>query len=394
LIKNREGKSIWAQTTMTPILDTEENVVKIVLIDTDISEIKQAEQKIAQQNEELIITLQNLKAAQTELVQAEKMASLGQLVAGIAHEINTPIGAIKASAGSVIASSETALEKLPKLLKQITEQEQILFFEMLDQCKNEKTTKSSSEERTIKKEIKSILETYNIEDARKYSEKLTDIRIYYNIETYIPLLKSKNCEEIIQTAFQLSELQKNSQNIEQAIERVSKIVFALKNFARKDISGEKINTNIIDSIETVLTLYHNQLKQGINIVKKYEVVPEILVFADELNQVWTNLIHNAIQAMNGKGTLTISVNEKNEIEKKSQLEKKWLVVAITDTGTGIAENIKNKIFDAFFTTKSAGEGTGLGLDIVKRIIDKHNAKIWFDSEEGKGTTFYVELPIN
>jgi len=367
------------------------NILRNIAIYTSIAlENAQTYHVIEIQKEEIESNLDNLRKAQTELIQAEKMASLGQLVAGIAHEINTPIGAIKASTGSVIAASNMALEKLPRLLKQISKDEEILFFELLEQSKSVKEIKSSSEERVIRKEIKVYLDANKIEDSRRLSDKLTDIRIYQNVEKYLPLLKSPNAENIIQTAFQLSELQKNSQNIELAIERVSKIVFALKNFARKDSSVEKVKTNIIDSIENVLTLYHNLIKQGINIKKNYETVPEIMCYADEINQVWTNLLHNAIQSMKGKGEITITICKK--MSDAGNLT--GLMIAISDTGQGITDDIKDKIFNAFFTTKPTGEGTGLGLSIVSRIIEKHEGKISFESTIGRGTTFFVELPIN
>jgi signal transduction histidine kinase len=183
---------------------------------------------------------------------------------------------------------------------------------------------------------------------------------------------------------------KNSQNIKMAVDRASKVVFALKNYAHYGSEQNMVEANIIDGLETVLILYHNQLKHGINLHKEFEEVPTILCYPDELNQVWTNLIHNAIQAMDGKGDLSISVS----INPTGFQNLSGLEIRITDTGNGIPPQIKDRIFDAFFTTKPAGEGSGLGLYIVKQIIDKHHGRIWFESEEGKGTTVFVELPQN
>ncbi|MEN8121081.1 MAG: ATP-binding protein, partial [Bacteroidota bacterium] len=129
---------------------------------------------------------------------------------------------------------------------------------------------------------------------------------------------------------------------------------------------------------------HNQLKQGIEIEKNFKTVPEILCYPDELNQVWTNLIHNSIYAMHEKGKLEINVSKTDTA----------LVVKIKDNGKGISKEIHDKVYDAFFTTKPTGEGSGLGLDIVKKIIEKHDGTIDFESEEGKGAEFRVVLPIN
>ncbi|NEP27660.1 ATP-binding protein, partial [Moorena sp. SIO3I6] len=148
-------------------------------------------------------------------------------------------------------------------------------------------------------------------------------------------------------------------------------------------SGEKIDAQITDGIDTVLTLYHNQLKHGVDVYRNYDdSLPVIGCYPDELNQVWTNLIHNALQAMENKGTLTINVRQQDDQIK----------VSITDTGKGIPPEIQPKIFQPFFTTKPAGEGSGLGLDIVRKIVEKHHGHMEVDSVPGE-TTFTVSLPI-
>jgi len=168
-----------------------------------------------------------------------------------------------------------------------------------------------------------------------------------------------------------------------AVEKATKVVFALKKYVHRSVVGEKVPTDIIDGIETVLTLYQNQLKHGIEVMKKYDKLPSVSCDQDEMNQVWTNLIHNAIQAMNNKGILKITVLNKDDI----------VTISIADNGCGIEPDVHDKVFEPFFTTKKQGEGSGLGLDIVKKIIDKHNGKIAFQSELGKGTEFTVELPV-
>jgi two-component system NtrC family sensor kinase len=125
------------------------------------------------------------------------------------------------------------------------------------------------------------------------------------------------------------------------------------------------------------------LKKGIEVNRNYEEIPKVNCYPDELNQVWTNLIHNSIQAMGNEGTLDVSI--------KSQ--KETVQIIITDSGSGIPEEIVGNIFDPFFTTKPAGEGSGLGLDIVKKIVDKHDGEIFVKSRTGK-TSFTVTLPLN
>ncbi len=167
-----------------------------------------------------------------------------------------------------------------------------------------------------------------------------------------------------------------------AVERASKIVFALKSYARQNHSSQMTQAQITEGIDVVLTIYHNQLKQGIEVIKNYGEIPEIRCYAEELNQVWTNLIHNAIQAMNNQGKLEITVAQKNN----------QVLVQFTDSGCGIPPEIKHRIFEPFFTTKLPGEGSGLGLDIVCKIVEKHQGKIEVDSVPGK-TTFTIFIPM-
>jgi signal transduction histidine kinase len=197
------------------------------------------------------------------------------------------------------------------------------------------------------------------------------------------LFKDPEGENLLKTAYQFANAQTSIRNITTASERAAKIVFALKTYARYDTTGNKVKAQIAEGIETVLTLYYNQLKRGIKVLKKYDdSLPSILCYPDELNQVWTNLIHNALQAMDYQGTLTIEVKKQDDT----------LLVSVIDSGKGIPPEIMPKIFQPFFTTKPAGEGSGLGLDIVKKIIEKHQGKIEVESVPGQ-TTFTVFLPM-
>jgi two-component system, NtrC family, sensor kinase len=199
----------------------------------------------------------------------------------------------------------------------------------------------------------------------------------------LPLLQDPTSSDILQRAYQISTLQRSTNTIITATDRAAKVVFALKIYSRSNSRGEKVIANITEGIETILTLYYNQLKQGVEVVRNYqEELPELLCYPDELNQVWTNLIHNAIQAMDNSGVLTVEVRAENQS----------LLVGVTDSGKGIAPEILPRIFEPFFTTKPAGEGSGLGLDIVKKIVEKHSGKIEVTSAIGK-TTFTVSIPI-
>ncbi|MEQ8758046.1 MAG: AAA family ATPase [Coleofasciculus sp. G1-WW12-02] len=340
------------------------------------------EQNVAARTQELKNTLDSLNATQDELIQSEKMAALGQLIAGIAHEINTPLGAIRSSAGNISKFLRQTLEQLPTLFQSLTSEEGQDFLKMLQRSLQNESNLTAKEERKRRRVLIRQLETEDIQDADTIADTLVDMGIYNNIEEFFPLLKRPHSSRLLETAYKLSGLQRGTQTINIATERASKVVFALKNYARYDQSGTMIPANLTAGIETVLTLYQNQLKHGIKVSRNYEELPPILCYADELNQVWTNLIHNALQAMDNQGTLTIDVKGQDQQIK----------VSITDSGKGIPPEIRSKIFQPFFTTKLAGEGSGLGLDIVKKIIEKHQGKIDVESIPGK-TTFTVSLPF-
>jgi len=349
----------------------------------DITERKRAEQALQDKNQELATTLKQLKATQDELIQSEKMAALGQLIAGVAHEINTPLGAIRSSAGNMAKFLAQTLTQLPTLFQSLSPEQGQEFFTLLQQSLDYESNLSAKEERKLRRRLTRQLEAEEIENADSLADTLVDMGIYDQVESYFPLLKRPDSSHLIETAYKLSGLQRGTQTIYTATERAAKVVFALKTYARYDHSGEMIPANLTEGMETVLTLYYNQLKHGVDVIRHYNELPPVTCYPDELNQVWTNLIHNALHAMDNKGTLTIEIQQQNHQAK----------ISITDSGKGIPPEIQAKIFQPFFTTKPAGEGSGLGLDIVKKIIDKHQGQIDVASIPGQ-TTFTILLPMN
>lgn len=340
--------------------------------------------ELLETNKTLESTLNNLKDTQEQLVQSEKMASLGQLVANIAHEINTPIGAVKASGKNIEDSIDKTLTNFPKLFQVLNSTMRELFLQLIHSKKDQRLMMlSSREERTLVKEATKTLEAYGIEEARSIAETIVQLGLQDSISDYLLLLKHPERNLIFESAKNIANIVNSTHNINMAVDKVAKIIYALKSFSRVNNTDEMVNFQLKESIEIVLTIYHNQIKQGIDIIRKYEEIPDVFCFPDELNQIWTNLIHNSIQAMKNRGTITISIRQAN----------KYAIVSIADNGHGIPESILPKIFDPFFTTKPAGEGSGLGLGIVKRIIDKHNGRIEVKTEVGVGTEFLVYFPI-
>jgi signal transduction histidine kinase len=327
--------------------------------------------------------MDKLRQTYTKLVNSEKLAALGQVSAGVAHEVNTPLGAIKSSAEESQQAFADILADFAWMSSEMDEKTKDMFAMTLATSIPESQTLSTREEREKKKHLREELEALGVDQPRFLADRLVQVGIYELNDALRQLSKLPQFERIVMMMYNVLNLQRSNQTIQLAVDKASRIVKALKTYLHTTGSEVMEPVDIKENMETVLTIYHNRLKQGVKVVKNYDDIPEVLAFPDQLNQIWTNLIVNAVQAMDNKGTLTIGI--KNEGD--------FVGVSIKDTGKGIPKEIQNKIFDPFFTTKVSGEGSGLGLDIIKRILEDHEAKISFESEEGVGTTFYVKLPV-
>ncbi len=352
--------------------------IKLRIVERDIANLA-----LEQKSDQLTKALETLQHTHRQLVQSQKMEALGQLTAGVAHEVNTPLGAIRSSVGNILSNLTQTLEGIPVFFNSLNESEIIAFQRILNRSLQKNLLTSAKDERVFKREISKLLEENEIPDFANVADTLVDMGIYDGLEDFLEVLKTENGRMIVQNVYKLSGIQRSAQTINTATDKASKVVFALKNYTRYDHTGELIRTDIVESMETVLTLYYNLIKHDIELIKFYDPdLPQILCYPDELNQVWTNLIHNAIQAMDNKGVLDIKIlNEEEHVS-----------IYISDTGKGVPKEISERIFEPFFTTKPKGEGTGLGLDIVKKVVEKHIGKLYFTSVPGS-TTFIVKIPI-
>lgn len=344
-------------------------------------DLKSANQELQEHGESLEHALEELTENQIQLVQSEKMAALEQLIDGVSHEINTPLGAIQASNDIIDEALKTTYAHLPALLQTLSSEQLTLFFSLLLHSIEQQPPITSRQERQFRRNLTSKLTEMQVENAHSVASRLVQMGIYENVERFFPLLK-KFDPQAFQLLQDLASLQKSNKTIYVAVERATGIIIALKKFVHQDISGQPIAFDLNDNIDTVLILYGSQLRQGIQLKKLFGVIPLVVGHPDQLSQVWANLLQNAIQAMNYQGNL----------EFQTQSSHGQVVVEITDSGTGIAEDIQNQVFEPFFTTKPTEKSKGLGLDICQKIIENHQGTIVFESVPGK-TTFRVTLPI-
>jgi len=345
--------------------------------------VKERTKEIKLQNRELTRTLDKLEKTQKHLIASEKLSALGQLVASVAHEINSPLGAINSSIDNIFLSLDSLNKSLSSILKVLSTKEQILFFELIE--KSEILKLSTVQKRKLRRNVSRELTLLNISNARVISDYFIRIGITKDIDRYITLIEHERSEDLFDTVIKIVTITSSGETIRESVHRSSKIVRALKSYARINTSeSEKKSVLLKDLLETSLTLYHNKMKHGISLKKYFdESLKEILCYPDELNQVFANIIQNALYAMNKGGTLSIEI----------KLGSLYQIVTIADTGGGIKKEIQGRVFEPFFTTKPIGEGSGLGLDIAKNIVEKHQGVITFHSIENQGSIFTIKLPI-
>ena len=308
------------------------NIEYLLLLISRAAEKYKIKKSIKEDSKHLELLLEKktreIKDSHALLLQSEKLASIGQLAAGVAHEINNPIG--------FISSNLDTINGYMHDIKRILEKYR-------------------------------MLQTGDDEDRQGLLDEIKDL------------------ENDVDIGFIIDDLDEIFPESNEGIERVKKIISDLKDFAHLD-EGEMVSFNINKGIESTLNIAMNELKYKSDIIKNLGDIPEIECYPQELNQVFLNLLVNAAHSIEKWGKISIKTS------LLSNNGQDFVEIIIKDTGCGIpAENIK-KIFDPFFTTKEVGKGTGLGLNISYKVIEKHKGKIFVESEPGKGTSFFIQLP--
>jgi signal transduction histidine kinase len=317
--------------------------------------------------------------------QRDRLASLGKLSAGLAHELNNPASAAKRAASQlrdILKRIKDASHELGRRELTPTQKSEIEKMEasltQVDGPPPDALTVSDLEDR-----IDSLLRSHGQNDLWQLSAGLARRNVKPEVlEQLFSSLDASTARAALVRIAASVEVADLLNEIESSTSRISDLVGAIKEYTYMD-QGPVQNVDIAKSLETTLTILNHKLKRGVTVQRDYHRVPLLVnSFGSELNQVWTNIIDNAIDAMSGKGELRV----------RTYRDDGCVVVEIGDTGPGISPEIKSHIFEPFFTTKGVGEGTGLGLDTVQRIVKKHRGNIQVSSKPGD-TRFQVWLPL-
>ncbi|MEG4068831.1 PAS domain S-box protein [Microcoleus sp. Pol11C2] len=346
ILKNyrKDGTVFWNCFSISPVRDRLGKLTHFIGVQRDITERKQAEEALhiseAQSREQaaqLAATLNQLKATNSQLVQSEKMSSLGLLLAGVAHEINNPVSFIYGN------------------LTHLTNYTQDLFHHV-----------------------------------ELYQKHYPD-----------PVAEIQQQREENELDFLAEDLPKILSSMSVGVERICQIVQSLRNFSRHDDSQMK-PVNLHEGIDSTLLILNHRLKgkgekPPIQIVKQYGELPTVECFAGPINQVFMNILSNAIDALedaNNRKNCQEILENPSQIRIGTEVVGNFVEIKIADNGPGITEQVKQQIFDTFFTTKPIGKGTGMGLSISYQIIvERHKGELYCTSELGKGTAFTIKIPI-
>jgi signal transduction histidine kinase len=342
-------------------------------------------------NRELGRALADLRETQSQLVLSERMAGLGLLVAGVAHEINSPTAAIRGSIDGLTAALARVSRHGAALAARAAPGSVDGALEALAPVLAERALPTSLTARKAAREIAAAVEAMPgppVADPHALAAELADLGA--TPEEAVQLIDAIDPDRalartVVAALTDRVYLYRTASTVRQAIASIQRIVGALKSYSHLDHQAIRSDADLHDGLETTLALLHHALRD-IVVERRFGVLPRVPVYVDELNQVWTNLIQNAQQALTsragGDGKITI----------ETAVEAGSVVVRVTDNGPGVPADVLPRIFEPFFTTKRKGEGTGLGLGIARQIVHKHGGAMRCESQPGR-TRFEVRLPI-
>lgn len=391
--KKKTGEPVWVVVSSERVRFRGEDAVIISFY--DITERRAFEQSIIEAKKQVEEAFAKLKEARDQLALSEKLASLGQIIAGVAHEINTPVAAVGSSAVFMQENMPHSLREFVDLLLKFSKKEGDLLAQFVADLYGKRKLISSREERNLRKDFVKQLEKTTVESAEEAARLLVQVGFQKDLTPYLPLLKGKFADRVIQVVSGVGQNFYTLENLVVAADKTRTIVSALKRFTYLGQRNEEDSDEAVlrpislqDNLNTILILYSHQIRKSALLNTHFDGDLFVVADGDRLGQVWTNLITNALQAMPGGGELSVELLD-GHCDGKSL--PGMVVVRVADTGSGIPEHVLPKIFDPFFTTKPKGEGSGIGLHISRQIVEGYGGSISVESRPGR-TAFTILLP--
>jgi PAS domain S-box-containing protein len=349
--------------------------------------LREKSDELERKNRTLEETLDQLKETQDQLLIQEKMASLGRLSAGMAHELNNPASAVRRGAGQLGGIFERLQEIELRFAELQLSAEQVRRVAELDAVTRERAGSPSGlsavDRSDRETEIEEWLEDRGIDPPADLAPALVSLGYASSdLKAFADVFDGPAFEAVVNRVGYWYEILELAGELRGGADRIVEMVNALKTYTHLDRAAIK-PIDLTEGLDTTLTILRGKLRDGVTVEREYaDDLPSIPAHAGELNQVWTNLIDNAIDSMGGRGKLTL----------KTWRQDPWVIVEIEDDGPGLTAEHRSRVFDPFFTTKSQGEGTGLGLTISRNLVVKHGGEISVTSKPGR-TVFRVRLPI-
>jgi len=351
--------------------------------------LREKTEEMRRKNEVLEDALHKLNEMHNQLIMQEKMASLGKLSAGMAHELNNPAASAQRGAAQLEATFSKWQSVQARLAEAALDKAQMAKLSELDRMAKERASRPVELNAITRTDRESALEDWLHEHHIDVDAGLVPVLVGFgyqtdDLEALCRIFSDTQFAAVIEWLSFKFAIYSLVAEIGIGTGRIAELVKALKTYTHMDQAPVQ-SVDVREGLDNTLIILHNKLKRGVTVVREYaEDLPLIQAYAGELNQVWTNIIDNAIDAMNGEGTLIV----------RARQEPPWVVVEIEDNGPGISEENQSKIFDPFFTTKGPGDGTGLGLNISRTlIVKKHRGQIAVTSGPGS-TCFSVRLPLD